>query len=96
VAIVKDGVVVTHPLTTHILPGITRMVVLGLCRELGIPAEERFFKTDELYGADEAFLTGTVTEVLPIVMVDDTAIGTAEVGPVTRRLAAVLRERARA
>lgn len=96
VAIVKDGVVITHPLTTHILPGITRMVVLGLCRELRIPAEERFLKTDELYGADEAFLTGTVTEVLPVVEVDDTAIGTAEVGPVTRRLAALLRERARA
>ncbi len=94
VAIVKDGVLVTHPLTPNILPGITRMVVLGLCRELRVPAKERYFKIDELYGADEVFLTGTITEVLPLVKVDDKVIGTATVGPVTRRLAAALRERA--
>jgi len=94
VAIVKDGMLITHPLTPNILPGITRRVVLDLCRELRIPVKERFYKTDELYGADEAFLTGTITEVLPIVKVDNKAINTATVGPVARRLAAALRERA--
>jgi D-alanine transaminase len=92
VAIVKDGMLITHPLTPDILPGITRRVVLDLCQELRIPAKERFYKTDELYGADEAFLTGTITEVLPIVRVDNKAINTARVGPVARRLAAALRE----
>ena len=85
---------ITHPLTPNILPGITRIVVLELCRELRIPVEERFFTTDALYGADEAFLTGTVTEVLPIVTVDGNTIGDGLVGPATRRLYAALRERA--
>jgi D-alanine transaminase len=96
VAIVSNGVVITHPLTTRILAGITRMVVLKLCRELRIPLEERWYKTDELYRADEVFLTGTVTEVLPVVKVDDRVIGTGMVGPMTRRLAAALRMRAEA
>jgi D-alanine transaminase len=93
-AIVKNGALITHPLTPNILPGITRIVVLALCKELSIPVEERFFTTDALYGADEAFLTGTVTEVLPIVTVDGKSIGDGLVGPVTRRLFAALRERA--
>ena len=75
ICIVADGVVITHPLTPQILPGITRMVVIDLCRELNIPVSERFFKTDALYGAEEAFLTGTVTEVLPIVTIDGHRIG---------------------
>jgi len=93
-AIVKDGALITHPLTPNILPGITRLVVLELCKELNIPVEERFFTTAALYGADEAFLTGTVTEVLPIVTVDGKALGDGLVGPVTRRLYGALRQRA--
>ena len=93
-AVVKDGTLITHPLTPAILPGITRMVVLELCGELEIPVEERFFAKDALYGAEEAFLTGTVTEVLPIVSVDGRAIGGGTVGPVTKRLYAALRKRA--
>lgn len=92
VAIVKDGALITHPLTPNILPGITRKVVIDLCAGLDIPVVERFFKTDELYGADEAFLSGTVTEVLPVVDVDGRAIGSGAVGPVTRRLYDALRE----
>lgn len=93
-AVVKNGALITHPLTPNILPGITRMVILDICQKLGIPVEERFFKTDALYGADEAFLTGTITEVLPIVTVDGKTIGDGSVGPVTRRLYAALQERA--
>lgn len=93
-AVVKDDTLITHPLTPNILPGITRIVVLELCRELSIPVEERFYKTDALYGADEAFLTGTVTEVLPIVAVDGKPIGNGLVGPVTKKLYAALRARA--
>lgn len=93
-AVVKNGTLITHPLTPNILPGITRIVVLELCGELGIPVEERFYKTDALYGADEAFLTGTVTEVLPIVTVDGKTIGDGMVGPVTKQLYAALRARA--
>jgi D-alanine transaminase len=93
VCIVADGVVITHPLTPQILPGITRMAVIDLCRELNMPVLERFFKTDALYGAEEAFLTGTVTEVLPIVTIDDRPIGDGRVGPISTRLNEALRNR---
>ncbi|MGW8186547.1 MAG: D-amino-acid transaminase [Desulfobacterales bacterium] len=93
ICIVADGVVMTHPLTPQILPGITRMVVIDLCRELNIPVSERFFKTDALYGSEEVFLTGTVTEVLPIVTIDGHRIGDGQVGPVTTRLFDALRHR---
>ena len=93
ICIVADGVVITHPLTPQILPGITRMVVIDLCRELNIPVSERFFKTDALYGSEEVFLTGTVTEVLPIVTIDGHRIGDGQVGPVTARLFEALRQR---
>jgi D-alanine transaminase len=93
ICIVADGVVITHPLTPQILPGITRMVVIDICRELNIPVSERFFKTDSLYGSEEAFLTGTVTEVLPIVTIDGRRIGDGQVGPVTTRLFEALRQR---
>ena len=84
----------THPLTPNILPGITRLAILQICRSLNIEVQETFFATPELYGADEAFLTGTVTEVLPIVRVDGKTIGNGTVGPTTRRLYASLREKA--
>jgi D-alanine transaminase len=93
VCIVADGVVITHPLTPQILPGITRMAVIDLCWELNMPVLERFFKTDALYGAEEAFLTGTVTEVLPIVTIDDRPIGDGRVGPISTRLNEALRNR---
>ena len=93
-SIVSGGGIITHPLNRNILPGITRMVIIDLCKELKIPVHERFFATEELFRADEAFLTGTVTEVLPIVQVDRRRIGEGRVGPVTQRLYEALRERA--
>jgi len=94
VFIVKNGTAVTHPLTRRILPGITRMVILSACKELNIPVEERLFKTDDLYGADEVFLTGTTTEVLPIIKIDNQTISAGTPGPITRQLYKELRRRA--
>ncbi len=91
---IVDEKLFTHPLTPNILPGITRLAILQICQSEGLPVQETFFNTEALYGADEAFLTGTVTEVLPIVRVDDKPIGAGTVGPITRRLYALLRERA--
>ena len=91
VFIIKDGKAITHPLTRNILPGITRKVILKICREQDIVVEERFFNTPELYGADEAFLSGTVTEVLPVIKIDDQTIGQGTPGPVTRKLYKKLR-----
>ena len=84
----------THPLTPNILPGITRQAIIQICQSEGLEVQETFFETEDLYGADEAFLTGTVTEVLPIVRVDEQHIGAGTVGSITRRLYALLRERA--
>ncbi len=78
--------VVTHPADHRILHGVTRGFVLELARDLGIPVEERTFSLDELAGADEAFYTGTTTEVYPTVEIDGRPVGDGSVGPVTRRL----------
>jgi len=92
--IVSGGKLSTHPLTPNILPGITRMVVLNICAEVGLDAAEAFFDTTALYAADEVFLTGTVTEVLPVVRIDGKPIGDGKVGVLTRRLYDRLRQKA--
>ena len=92
--IVSGGRLVTHPLTDNILPGITRMVVINVAKDAGLDVEESFFRTDELYGADEVFLTGTVTELLPVVRIDGKTIGDGKVGQTTRRLYDLLRKQA--
>jgi len=93
VFIVVKEKVLTHPLTPRILPGITRAVIIDICKDLDLPMTETFFKVEDLYGADEVFLSGTTTEVLPIVRVDDRAIGSGLAGPVSKRLLAALQER---
>ena len=91
VMIVKDGIIHTHPLTNNILPGITRSEILSICKKNNFPYKERFFKTDELYNADEVFLTGTITEVLSVVRVDDKIIGKGKPGPVSKKLNVALK-----
>jgi branched-chain amino acid aminotransferase len=86
--IVKKGRLITPPLSSSILEGITRDTVLTLAREEGIPVAEDRITRDELYLADEAFFTGTAAEVTPVREVDDRAIGTGKVGPLTKRLQA--------
>ena len=94
--IAAGGRLTTHPLTDNILPGITRMVILDICKDADLDVEESFFGTDVLMGADEAFLTGTVTELLPVVRIDGKSIGGGKVGPITRRLYDLLRRQAMA
>jgi branched-chain amino acid aminotransferase len=67
--------------------GITRAVVLRLCREHGIPHAERDLSLTELYRASEAFCTGTMGELAPILQVDGRTIGNGQPGPLTRQLA---------
>ena len=92
--IVKDGVIITHPLTKNILPGITRMVVMDLARNLGIKAEEKFLSKTDLFSAEEAFLTGTITEILGIKTIDGVPIGKGKSGEITQKLYRALREKA--
>jgi branched-chain amino acid aminotransferase len=85
VFIVRDGALKTPPLPS-VLEGITRDAVIRIARDKGIPVIEQPFTRDELYVADEAFLTGTAAELTPIREVDDRAIGAGSRGPVTRTL----------
>jgi len=84
--IVKDGELITPPLSSSILAGITRDTVLTLAREEGLVIREVNLTRDQLYLADEAFFTGTAVEVTPVCAVDDRELGTGKVGPVTKML----------
>ena len=92
--IIKNGVLITHPLTKNILPGITRMVVKDLAKELGIKIEEKFLSKTDIYSADEAFLTGTLTEILGIKTIDGKSIGNGKQGEITQKLYTGLRKKA--
>jgi branched-chain amino acid aminotransferase len=85
VFVVRDGVLQTPPLHS-VLDGITRATVCELARHRDIPVEERLITRDDLYVADEIFLTGTAAEVTPIREVDHRAIGNGSRGPVTKTL----------
>jgi branched-chain amino acid aminotransferase len=81
--VVKDGRILTPPLSTSILPGITRESVIEIARDLGYVVEETDLIRTDLYLADELFMTGTAAEVTPVRAVDDVDLG---VGPVTLEL----------
>jgi branched-chain amino acid aminotransferase len=83
--VVRDGVLRTPP-PHNVLEGITRATVIELARDAGLPFEERTIARDELYVADEIFLTGTAAEVTPIREVDRRTIGSGRRGPLTTRL----------
>jgi len=87
---VVDGVLCTHPLGNLILPGITREVVVALIRENGIALEERAVTQSELLRASELFICGTTTDVTPVISLDGKPVGTGAMGPVTKRLQALL------
>jgi branched-chain amino acid aminotransferase len=86
VFIVKNGAVVTPPPTAGILIGVTRGAVITLAREERIQVLEKDFTVHELYNADEAFLSGTAAEIVPLVEVDGKTIGAGDVGPLTSKL----------
>ena len=83
---VVNGELRTHPATNLILPGVTREVVLDLARDLGIPVRQQPVIAADLRRVEELFFTGTTTDVLPIVRVDDFAIGTGKPGPIAGAL----------
>ena len=84
--VVKKERIITPSLSCGCLPGITRKVVLNLCTRLGIPSQERKVKLEELFGADEAFLTNSLREILPLTRVDSHIIGRGKIGRITRIL----------
>jgi branched-chain amino acid aminotransferase len=84
VFIVEDGTLATPPLSTSILPGVTRNTVIQIAQDLGYRVEERNLIRSELYFADEVFMCGTAAEITPVREVDDHLIGPP--GPVTLEL----------
>ena len=84
--IVKDGVVITPPLTEGALGGITRHAVQDICVELGIPCEEKVLNRFDIICADECFLTGTAAEVIAATSLDGRTIGTGRAGTITKRI----------
>lgn len=92
--IVRHGAALTPPLDAGLLPGITREFVFEVGRDVGIEVRERVLRDDDLFGADECFLTSTTKEIVPIVQVDDRAIGSGVPGPATTTLLEGFRRRA--
>ena len=89
--IVRSGRVATPPLQAGILPGITREVVLGLCRENRIPATEQTLSVADLRSADEVFLTSSLKELVPIRSIDRMPVGDGRPGGITRRMLELFR-----
>ncbi|MBA3963543.1 MAG: branched-chain-amino-acid transaminase [Chthoniobacterales bacterium] len=92
VFIVKRGQIMTPPITAGALRGITRAVVFDIAAEIGIKISEPELTRHDLYIADEAFLTGTAAEVIPMIKLDGRSIGNGEPGGITTRVIARFRE----
>lgn len=92
--IVKDGVMVTRPLSHDILAGITRDVTRELAHELKLPIDERPFTVGEALTADECFMTSATSFLLPVTQIDDTMIAHGKPGPIASQLRAAYIARA--
>jgi len=84
--IIKNGRVLTPPNSASILSGITRDTIFSLLADMGMEVVEQTLSREQLYGADEAFFTGTAVEVTPIRQVDHITIGNGGCGPLTKRV----------
>lgn len=84
---VRDGVLITPPVSEDILEGITRAGVIEIASHLGVPLKERSIDRSELYIADELFLCGTGAQISPVASVDHRPVGTGRVGPIAKKIA---------
>jgi D-alanine transaminase len=89
---VLDGTLRTHPCDDHILPGITRSILSELARELNVDLDETPIRAAEIPLLSELFLSGTTTDVMPVVSLDDKPVGNGKPGEITRKLQRVLAE----
>ena len=89
---VVGGRLLTHPANNRILNGVTREAVLQVARSEKVPVEERPMSLKEALAADEAFTTGTLTEIMTAASIDGKAVGAGRAGPVALRLRAAFRE----
>lgn len=89
---VKGGVLYTYPLSSYILDGITRQLVLSLAERLSIPLKEVPIEEHALHTLDELFFSGTTTDIQPVVEIDGRPVGTGKPGPVTRAIQRAYKE----
>lgn len=85
---VQRGIVITRPLSSKILAGVTRDITITLAATLGISVEERAFTVDEARAADECMLSSATGFVLPVTHIDSQPVGTGEAGPIAKQLRA--------
>ena len=90
--IIKRGVLKTPPLTTPVLPGVTRAAVLELGTQLEIDTEECPLSIDDLLDADEVFLTNVIMQIVPVIRVEKHDIAEGRAGILTAKLMAAFRE----
>ncbi len=93
---VSDDLILTRPLSNDILPGVTRRAVIALCTSHGLRLVDTRFTLDEALNADEAFISGASSYVLPVVRIDERCIGDGRPGDLARRLREIYIEYARA
>ena len=93
---VLNGKLITHPVGSKVLPGITRLVVLQCAEQLGIAVEERPLREEEVRRADELFITSTTREIAWVARWNDRYIGQGKCGAITMKLHRAVRERVRA
>ncbi len=84
--VVRDGVLLTPPVSDDILEGVTRKAVMELAEVLGVPVEVRSIDRSEIYVADEMLLCGTGVQLSPVIELDHRPIGGGEIGPITKQL----------
>jgi len=94
--IVTDDLLLTHPLNNDILPGVTRKALVALCNTHGFRLVETGFKLEEALQADEAFISGASSYVLPVVQIDGQIIGDGTPGPCYQKLRKIYIDHARA
>lgn len=83
---VKNGVIIAHPDSNLILPGITKKVIFEICKINNITIEERRFSEEELYEMEEIIIAGTGSEITPVIQVNNQSIGNKKPGDLTRFL----------
>jgi D-alanine transaminase len=87
---VRGGKVYTAPLSGFILPGVTREVVLGICNQKNIPVVEEPIFENEIQSYDEFMVTGTISEVTPVVQIDEMKVGNGKPGKITKEIQSIL------
>ena len=94
--VVRGDEILTRPLSNDVLPGVTRRALVALCRQHALQLRECRFTLDDALAADEAFLSGASSYVLPVTRIDDRPVGDGSPGPTTRRMRDIYIDYARA